>query len=473
MEASLSEFQFSERRAFARKRCQIPLSGLGLIRDISLGGICLEGEGIPESQEIPLTFTVGPNQIIIADARVVNSRNGSQSKTFGLKFTHINVDSRLHILNYLSDRQQQIPLEEEIRNSLETFIHTWTSQFSRVSPEFKKEVADFRLYLNQLKQTLSQEERKLAVLVPSEKEKICQSLIDYYEKELQQKVHGMLLTINEVIKDFTQNEHTIHRTYFREQLMEFTQDSVFFKRAFEKPLGYAGDYMMMEMLYHGLRQGETLWHKVINSCLTSLPMGNGVRNRAWYLSKKILDTLESRQNQNIMSLACGPCTEVAIVLEKAPPKANYYLVDQDKEALKHAQDKLARVRFKTKAKATLDFRSDSVKRFLKDPQAILAEYPKMDFIYTAGLYDYLDAAVASKLTKVLFSLLKSGGQLVIGNFERNEYSYFIEYASDWFLIYRTPEEMLKLVSEDMSVQSKKVEKESLDGVSLFLCLQKI
>ena len=368
----------SERRAFLRKKCDIPVMGLGTIRDIGLGGLYLETSIVPKSQDVAVVFELDSDKTVIANAVVVNQRGANSGSGCGLKFVSIDVNSRVHILNYVNERTERSSVEEDVRSSLDQFLKSWPDQYSLVSTEFKREIADFRLYLNQLKTALIREERKLSVLPTADKIKACESVIEFHEKDLQEKVHLMILAVNEVIKDFSETEHELHRSYFQEQLLDFTNDSEFFNRAMHKPLGYAGDYMMMEILYHGTRQGETLWHKVINSCLTSLPMGDGVRNRAWYLSNKILKTLESRLSPDIMSLACGPCPEVEIVFEKSPSKGNYYLVDQDKEALQHAQNKLARAQFKTKAVATLDFRNDSVKRFLKDSKGIIDEYPKMD-----------------------------------------------------------------------------------------------
>ncbi len=460
----------SERRAFARKNCEIPLSGLGTIRNIGLGGVFLESRQMPARQDIALTVPLDPSRFVIADAVVVNSRAVNGSSGYGLKFVNIDAESRRHILRYINEQEEHSPIEDDVRASLDQFISSWPSQYALVTPEFKKEVADFHLYLQQLKRILAQEERKLATLPLSDRTKSCSFIIEFYEKDLQSKTHQMILAIGEIIKDFTETEHALHRSYFQEQLSEFTNDSSFFNRAFNKPLGYAGDYLMMELLYHGLRAGESLWHQIINSCLTSIPLGEAVRNRAWYLSEKIGKVLESRRYPDIMSLACGPCEEVAIILEKGCPAANYCLVDQDPQALQYAKNKLTRIQFKTHSPASLEFRADSVKAILKTPD-IAAQYPKMDLVYTAGLYDYLNEAVATKLTRVLWSFLKPGGQLIVGNFTRGDFSYFIEYGANWFLTYRNREDLRRIVPGDIAPRQVEIESES-SGVNLFLCLRK-
>src|SRR5262249_1746326 len=60
-----------------------------------------------------------------------------------------------------------------------------------------------------------------------------------------------------------------------------------------------------------------------------------------------------------------------------------------------------------------------------------------DFIYAAGLYDYLDDEVARCLTALLFSRLRRGGRLLIDNFapELPDIAY-MEACLDWLLISR-------------------------------------
>ena len=71
----------------------------------------------------------------------------------------------------------------------------------------------------------------------------------------------------------------------------------------------------------------------------------------------------------------------------------------------------------------------------------------LDLIYSAGLYDYLRDSIARRLTRRLYSMLKPGGKLFIGNLkEAADSTWMMEYVSSWFLQYRTEESMLQLAS---------------------------
>ncbi len=95
--------------------------------------------------------------------------------------------------------------------------------------------------------------------------------------------------------------------------------------------------------------------------------------------------------------------------------------------------------------------SEVIETSLNTVRAILAgkaDLGRFDLIYAAGLYDYLDARVAARLTRVLFDHLDPGGRLLIPNFLWGvpEEAY-MEVFMDWYLLYRTRDEIEKFAEE--------------------------
>ena len=67
---------------------------------------------------------------------------------------------------------------------------------------------------------------------------------------------------------------------------------------------------------------------------------------------------------------------------------------------------------------------------------------QFDFVYAAGLYDYLAAPVAGALTCRLFEMTRPGGALLIPNFAAGARDTgYMEAFMDWYLIYRTHADM--------------------------------
>ena len=74
---------------------------------------------------------------------------------------------------------------------------------------------------------------------------------------------------------------------------------------------------------------------------------------------------------------------------------------------------------------------------------------KYDLIYSAGLFDYFTLNVAKRLTTNLYNFLNPGGKLIIGNFSHliNENKVYMDFVLEWFLFYRSKEEMLKFTEK--------------------------
>jgi SAM-dependent methyltransferase len=76
---------------------------------------------------------------------------------------------------------------------------------------------------------------------------------------------------------------------------------------------------------------------------------------------------------------------------------------------------------------------------------------QFDFVYAAGLFDYLNDSIARALLQKMFALLKPGGTLLFANFARGLVdSGYMEAFMDWWLIYRTEKEMRSLLAQSAS-----------------------
>lgn len=74
-------------------------------------------------------------------------------------------------------------------------------------------------------------------------------------------------------------------------------------------------------------------------------------------------------------------------------------------------------------------------------------YRNLDFVYSAGLYDYLSQPMAARLTRVMFEMLRSGGKLLVANFVPHKSIGYMETFMQWHLIYRSIAEVESFTSE--------------------------
>jgi SAM-dependent methyltransferase len=89
-----------------------------------------------------------------------------------------------------------------------------------------------------------------------------------------------------------------------------------------------------------------------------------------------------------------------------------------------------------------------IKPMTPDEQRIRDTLTDLDFVYSAGLYDYLPDLVAARLTRQLYSRLRPGGRMLLGNLvETPDSTWIMDFVWGWPLLYRTEEAMLSLADE--------------------------
>lgn len=82
------------------------------------------------------------------------------------------------------------------------------------------------------------------------------------------------------------------------------------------------------------------------------------------------------------------------------------------------------------------------------------DYDGFDFIYSIGIYDYLNRAQAMALTAWLMGKLNPGGKLLIANFTPDNWGRgYMEAFMDWKLVLRTREQMRAFIPADSSPHS--------------------
>ena len=97
---------------------------------------------------------------------------------------------------------------------------------------------------------------------------------------------------------------------------------------------------------------------------------------------------------------------------------------------------------------------------------------EFDLVWSAGLFDYLNDGLFTKLLRKLGKYTRSGGEIVIGNFSLANPSQPYMELFDWVLIHRSVEKLHELAhAASIPSQNLEVLSEEL-GVNLFLHIRK-
>ncbi len=232
---------------------------------------------------------------------------------------------------------------------------------------------------------------------------------------------------------------------FRDQVGSFFWQSPLLWRCFEKPLGYTGDYKMMEGIYYSNSTAETHLGKWIDAWFRDSPPFISVRNRRNMIAD-ILVRERERGAGCVLNVACGSAPELAIAGSRIKFE-QVILLDQDKEAIAAVMENLRRVSQNMPVAEQSQIKPWQCKISSLLTSSSPLENNSFDIIYSMGLYDYLNEWRAGLLTKNLWSSLLPGGLFVIGNFNGHHWArYVMEAVMDWFLVYRDIPEITDLAS---------------------------
>lgn len=233
---------------------------------------------------------------------------------------------------------------------------------------------------------------------------------------------------------FVADEVLMHR------LRDVLHSDPFTYRAFSKPRGYAGDAVMMDYIY-GYHDADAArlppTAGKIFDFVTHTPAPQAVRFRRGVLAETIDDCAQQAAHPiEVVALAAGHLRELDLCASPKSGQAKVLAIDQDEQSLEQVERDYSRYGVETRAA--------SVRSILANRSHI----PECDLIYTAGLYDYLPDAAATRLTTLMFHSLRPGGTLLIANFLPDILDVgYMESMMDWHLIYRTDADMRRLIND--------------------------
>ena len=222
-----------------------------------------------------------------------------------------------------------------------------------------------------------------------------------------------------------------------------------------KPHGYSGDFVIIERIYQGwLSPKEHLvnWDRFFH--FQAAP--RAIVNRKKYFLD-ILSSLEKEDGKrDVLNIGCGPCQDVAEFLSQGKSQIFFECVDYDKDAIEYSYKKVKKKGFLN----NIEFHRDNAIKFRPSR--------KYDLIWSAGLFDYLDEKAFKVLLRRHIDFIKTGGELIVGNFSLNNPTRDYMECGNWFLYHRSPDELIKIAGECGIPRDKiSVKSESL-GVNLFL-----
>ncbi len=222
---------------------------------------------------------------------------------------------------------------------------------------------------------------------------------------------------------------------------DYFHEDPFTRWSFVKPRGYSGDAHLIDFIYghesvaeqvaNASPLGRTLFEYTRNS-----PSPVAVRERRDLLTKHV-DAIaaEKGPGTEILTVAAGHLREAdrSVALKNGSIK-RWVALDQDPQSV---------------GSMTRDFKGTCIEAIDGSVRGLLTKSHKIgtfDFIYAAGLYDYLADKVAIKLTQTCLDMLKPNGSFLFANFSRDVADDgYMETFMNWALLLRSEVDMWNII----------------------------
>jgi extracellular factor (EF) 3-hydroxypalmitic acid methyl ester biosynthesis protein len=233
---------------------------------------------------------------------------------------------------------------------------------------------------------------------------------------------------------------------------------------------------MVNMMARDPQEGSSLFAKVFNVWLLHQGSAAAHRNRIDFLKRRLVEetaaAVRAGHKARILNLGCGPALEVQQFLAESSLSnhAEFTLMDFNDETLQHATQAL-RQRQQANQRATrIDLVKKSVQQLLKDTVRTdgFSGGKKFDFIYCAGLFDYLPDRICKRLMTLFYQSLTPNGLVLATNVAAvspNRGS--LELILDWHLIYRDARQAMALRPEGVPEEAVRIGSDET-GVNVFI-----
>lgn len=356
------------------------------------------------------------------------------------------------LVDVLEDLRDLHDSPRELSRETEQYIAQWESRH-QLREEYMLAVASLRAFLADLHLWLEQFD--VATDDDMETTPLTRRAFDAIADPVIDKSNELFLQFEEAARRVDEEELNSHKSFAQQDLHPLLMRSPFFYRSYVKPLGYAGDYGMVNMMLADRRAGPTTYTQLINAYFHQIGPTRAHRNRIDILADRLTQIGEKFRDKpvraQVLNMACGPALEVQrfVRTQQQCEYCDLTLVDFNEETLEHAEQKIADARKASGFEAGINFVQKSVHQLLKEaakptPEQLHQE-DRYDLIYCAGLFDYLSDKICARLLRLFYRWVKPGGMVFVTNVHpRNPSQRCMEHIVEWYMEYRDEEDMLRL-----------------------------
>jgi extracellular factor (EF) 3-hydroxypalmitic acid methyl ester biosynthesis protein len=364
---------------------------------------------------------------------------------------------------------------DQLRPRLGDFLGAWQKNW-QVRPEFKVALADIQTFLVDLRRWVEQIELGIRSLPSADRLQKEKETIEKLSSQIVSVIDQLFAKFEDVAKSLDRESQPMHRSYAQRLLHPIVLCAPFAFRAYQKPLGYAGDYEMVNMMLRDPKEGESLFAKVFNVWLWQQGSAAAHRNRIEFLRERLgqetLRCLRYGRPMRVLNLGCGPAVEIQKFMAEGvlADHVQFTLLDFNDETVSYTTKVLGDLKRRLGRQTEIAIEKKSVHRVLKDghkPMANCAEQG-YDFVYCSGLFDYLSDRTCRQLMNIFWGWTRPGGLVLATNVTPGSPNRgSLEMVLDWHLNYRRPDQFARVAPNEAPADGTRIWSDDT-GVNIFL-----
>jgi extracellular factor (EF) 3-hydroxypalmitic acid methyl ester biosynthesis protein len=356
------------------------------------------------------------------------------------------------------------------------FVDDWSSRFT-IGQDYQVAVSELRAYLSDVARWVDQAD--LVQSLPRETSgRLREDVFMGLAQPLMLKARSYFDRFEAVAHGIDPEQQAAHRVFAQAAIHPLILRAPFVYRTFAKPMGYAGDYEMVNQMLSDPREGSSTYFQIINTLFLQAAVARAHRNRIdildGYLAAFPVPEGAASAPISVLNVGCGPAIEIQrlIATHPTPQRLVFTLMDFSQETLAYTQAQIAEACARRGVQVQVEWVNESVHNLLKrasGPAAKRLDDKKFDFVYCAGLFDYLSEKVCQRLLQYFAARTKSNGTILVTNVHSNNpEKNTMEHLLEWHLIYRDEAAMQRIAPTSCTVQKIYTD---TTGVNVFLELK--
>jgi extracellular factor (EF) 3-hydroxypalmitic acid methyl ester biosynthesis protein len=369
-----------------------------------------------------------------------------------------------------------IKTREAVGEETRRFIHDWNKGYT-LEPSFQLAVNRLKNFLGELNRWIEGTELELGPQVGTRRKPLERELVAEIHEQVTEQLRHLMGSFEDEYTRLDRERVPEHRNFAQRELHPLTMVSPWAHRCFSKPFGYAGDFEMLNMLLRDPYEGPNSYAALINAFILSTAPPIAYGNRVAMLAEHIRHESQRVRRDHgrplkALTIGCGPVNEVQRFMRENPlaTGCEFDLMDFNKPTIDFAQERVNIVGRESGHPVRATYILKSIHELLQESRGRgAASVIKYDFVYCAGLFDYLSDRICGNLIELFYKYVNEGGLVIVTNVENSRpIVASLELLMEWYLIYRNEQDMLKL-KPGLGEQTVRTDS---TGINMFLLLRK-